>query len=346
MEYTKERRRYQYIDILNIAACLCVVFMHCNGIVHTYSDTRPWKESMAVETLAYWAVPVFFMISGATLLGYREKYTTGTFFKKRIVKTVFPFVVWILINLGFKTAAGLMRFEGGVSGFVNMFNNTTTESVYWFFIPLFMVYLAIPVLSLMKDYKKILVYMAAMAFLIYSVYPAVCTFLKIPQNGSVLFPAAGGYMLFVILGYLLSVTEISKKQQIIFYILGISGALLRYESTVIWSAEEGALVKTFWGYMNFPTVFLAAGVFVAIKSIRWETLFKTETSRRAVSAVAGTGFGVYLMHMIVYRILQNVTEIDPCSYTWRFAVPFVIYFICVGAVSIMKKIPVLKHIVP
>ena len=36
---------------------------------------------MVVETLAYWAVPVFFMITGVTLLGYREKYSTATFFK-------------------------------------------------------------------------------------------------------------------------------------------------------------------------------------------------------------------------------------------------------------------------
>ncbi len=42
-------------------------FMHCNGIVHFYDNSRAWKESMVVETLCYWAVPVFFMITGATL---------------------------------------------------------------------------------------------------------------------------------------------------------------------------------------------------------------------------------------------------------------------------------------
>ena len=187
-----KKKRYIYIDVLNIFACLCVIFMHCNGIAHIYSDTRAWKESMAVETLAYWAVPVFFMISGATLLGYRDKYTTGVFFKKRILKTVIPFFIWILINLALKVATGKMEMEGGVRGIVNMFTNTTTEHVYWFFIPLFMVYLSLPVVSVLKDYKKLLVYMTAMAFLIYSVYPVTCTLLKIPINGYIQFPAAGG----------------------------------------------------------------------------------------------------------------------------------------------------------
>ena len=184
------KKRYQYIDVLNILACLCVIFMHCNGIVHSFSDTRAWKESMLVETLAYWAVPVFFMISGATLLGYREKYATKIFFQKRIGKTVIPFIIWILINLIFKMVTGLMKFEWSFSNVVNMFNNTTTEGVYWFFIPLFMCYLSIPVISLIKNNSRILLYMVGVGFLIYSVYPVVCTILKIPQNGSVIFPAA------------------------------------------------------------------------------------------------------------------------------------------------------------
>ena len=64
---TTDKKRLYYIDVLNMLACLSVIFMHCNGIVHFYDNSRAWKESMVVETLCYWAVPVFFMITGATL---------------------------------------------------------------------------------------------------------------------------------------------------------------------------------------------------------------------------------------------------------------------------------------
>ena len=182
-----KKRHYEYIDILNIAACLGVIFMHCNGIVHLYENTRAWKESMVIETLAYWAVPIFFMISGAMLLGYREKYSTYIFFIKRIQKTVIPFV------------------------------------------------------SLIKDNRKILKYMASVAFLIYSVYPVCCKLLNISINGEVIFPTAGGYLLYVVLGYLLSTSEINKKQRIRIYILGIIGAGIRYGATVIWSVKNASL---------------------------------------------------------------------------------------------------------
>lgn len=84
----KENKRILYFDVLNIMACFCVILMHHNGIVHFFSDTMQWKQALIVEVVAYWAVPVFFMLTGATLLDYSERYDTKTFFKKR----VFPYV--------------------------------------------------------------------------------------------------------------------------------------------------------------------------------------------------------------------------------------------------------------
>ena len=33
MEKTVERKRIVYFDVLNVLACLCVVGMHCNGVL-------------------------------------------------------------------------------------------------------------------------------------------------------------------------------------------------------------------------------------------------------------------------------------------------------------------------
>lgn len=73
-------KRVVYFDVLNILACFCVICLHCNGIVHTYTQTSAWAQSLAVEVICYWAVPIFFMLTGATLMNYRSKYDTKTFF--------------------------------------------------------------------------------------------------------------------------------------------------------------------------------------------------------------------------------------------------------------------------
>ena len=75
--------RIIYLDILNIIACIAVLYLHCNGGVHSFSNTRLWKECLIIEVLCYFAVPIFVMLSGATLLRYRERYSTKIYFYKR-----------------------------------------------------------------------------------------------------------------------------------------------------------------------------------------------------------------------------------------------------------------------
>lgn len=68
----KDKRHIVYIDILNIIATIAVIALHHNGIVHQYSNILAWKTSLIIEVICYWAVPVFFMLTGATLMDYRK----------------------------------------------------------------------------------------------------------------------------------------------------------------------------------------------------------------------------------------------------------------------------------
>lgn len=69
---TNSPKRLYYIDILNILSCFAVVVLHCSGGVFYYQKTRLWFIYMFLQTVAHFAVPVFFMITGANLLDYRK----------------------------------------------------------------------------------------------------------------------------------------------------------------------------------------------------------------------------------------------------------------------------------
>ena len=75
-----------YFDILNVLATLSVVWIHFGNEVHWYDGSSAWKMCVPIQVLAYWAVPVFFMFTGATLMTYREKYDTKTFFRRRLYR--------------------------------------------------------------------------------------------------------------------------------------------------------------------------------------------------------------------------------------------------------------------
>ena len=66
-------------DSLNIAACFSVIALHCNQMVHTWQPGKNWLLALLIEVLFYWAVPVFLMLTGATLMRYRDRYDTKTF---------------------------------------------------------------------------------------------------------------------------------------------------------------------------------------------------------------------------------------------------------------------------
>lgn len=161
--------KIRYISILNILSCFAVVMLHTNSCFWNFSYERYWWTANIIESIMYFAVPIFFMITGVTLLDYREKYSTKEYFMKRIKKTLIPFFVWSFIGLIYiyfpfdKYTDDIFS----VSTIIDMIMNTKIIGIYWFFIPLFSVYLSIPVLSAIpkKNKKSILLYLGGYLFL-------------------------------------------------------------------------------------------------------------------------------------------------------------------------------------
>lgn len=93
---TKDREdsRTLYFDVLNVLGTLFVVWIHFGNEVHWYDGSTVWYWCLFIQVIAYWAVPVFFMLTGATLMDYQKKYSTKTFFIRRFRKTVIPYLFW------------------------------------------------------------------------------------------------------------------------------------------------------------------------------------------------------------------------------------------------------------
>ena len=341
--------RVLYFDLLNIAACICVVAMHCNGIVHTYSDARCWKTSLIVETVAFWAVPVFFMLTGATLVEYRKRYSTKEFFVKRIKKTVIPFVIWSIIFLLLQLYFGnIVSQELSVSKVLQMIFNSEIVPVYWFFPPLFTVYLALPVISIIpeKYRQKIFNYVIVYGLCFICVLPILLPLIGISFNGHFTPAICGGYLIYVLLGYQLSKTELSCTLRVVIYISGIGGWLLRFLTTLIISPKIGELFKVFWNDRGFSTIALAVAVFVWFQYHNWGRLAESERFRKWIKMISSASFGIYLIHWLFVWKLPGYLRISTSSWEWRTIGILVVYMLSFLCVMIMKKIPLVKKVVP
>ena len=345
-----QSQRIMYYDALNVLGAFGVVCMHFNGVVHRYAPTVEWAQSLVVDCVFYWAVPVFFMLSGATLLRYRERYDTREFLRRRLLRTLVPFLVWSLLALALLVNLGIMDPPMGPRTLVNLVMNTEIITVYWFFIPLFAIYLCMPVLSCLTDGKhdRVLWYAVGLSFLTTSLLPTLLSLVGIRFNAGLSFPLLGGNLVYPVLGYLLSTTEFpgGRRGRIALYLSALAMLALRYASTLLLSNPQAGNYEVFWGYANFPSFILATAVFVFAKNADWHRLIRTPGAERALSKLAGCSLGVYLMHPLVLFWLLDWGGLPETAYVWRFALPLAVFFGCVVLTMVCKHVPVLRRIVP
>lgn len=340
-----DENKKTWISVANVFACIGVLVLHCDGIYHTFPQGRLWYTSSFLQTLFYWPVPVFFMITGATLINYRNKYSTAVFLKKRIRRTVVPFLCWSIIWMLECHFVGEWSV-GGIKGVIEGIINTTYNSVYWFFIPLFSIYLSMPLLSAINRELRnsVFLYIVVVTFIFTSVLPVTFSLLGMQYNsGLQVAVSGGGYVLWVLLGYLIAQNDILPRYRYLSYILAIIGSTIQYFGTTALSFADGALNSTLKGYNNFPAVLQGVGVFIAFKYIPWEKILKK--GKYLFLSMSKYTFGVYLIHMFFVSNAPVMLGIDTASILWRIGGAVLIFIICEIICVGISKIPVLKRII-
>ena len=340
-------------DILTICACLMVVFFHMNGIVYTYSDTISWKISVVERCVVYSAIPIFFMLTGAKLMDYRSRYSTREYVKKRLLRVGIPFLFWNAFYVLYGILVTPETSFSSVKEFISMFLNSEFQGRYWFFYPLFAVYMAIPVLSLVlqaKDHRKYLWYTVYATFVLKWVLVPVCSMFGVQYNSYLTMPISGGYMMYAILGYLISTETWSRKKRIVLYALAAVSGVFAVYYTVTVSGAAGETKRYLFSYDYFPSALTGAAIFVFVKHlfdkpVKSSALQPGGTIAKGIRAMSENCMGVWLTHSLGILVLGFLTDMDQSSYIWRFVCPFVVFASCIVGTAIVKKIPLLKRIV-
>lgn len=95
-----------------------------------------------LRVLLSFAVPIFFMISAATLINYRDRYSTMDFWGRGVIKTGMHYIGWTLLCI-------LWLIIGGKHTVLEVFYlrfifsdilNHNSQRLHWFFTPLFAIF--------------------------------------------------------------------------------------------------------------------------------------------------------------------------------------------------------------
>lgn len=334
-----------YISILNVLACIGVVILHTFETGYT-SDAN-FVFEVLIRAIAYCAVPVFFMINGATLIDYRERYDTKTFFKKRLLKVIIPLIIWSIIYFIINFFKGKFSINDLSFKFVfEYFFLVKTNPIFWFFVVIIGIYLAIPVISLIpqESRRKAFLYIIIITFVFNQFLPDLLYHLNLNYNYDLKFPLTySGWISFIFIGYYIDKYEIVKKHRVIIYVLGIIGFLTMVVPTIFISYHKNESCSWFDEYYDAPCVLYSASVFLFFKSKINNNQIVTKIMP-FFNFVAPTTLGIYVLHIAIRDFLRYFYTYS--YFGMNLVLTLSILTICFIVVKIVQKIPGLRHIFP
>lgn len=334
-----------YISILNVLACIGVVILHTFETGYT-SDAN-FVFEVLIRAIAYCAVPVFFMITGATLIDYRERYDTKTFFKKRLLKVIIPLIIWSIIYFIINFFKGKFSINDLSFKFVfEYFFLVKTNPIFWFFVVIIGIYLAIPVISLIpqESRRKAFLYIIIITFVFNQFLPDLLYHLNLNYNYDLKFPLTySGWISFIFIGYYIDKYEIVKKHRVIIYVLGIIGFLTMVVPTIFISYHKNESCSWFDEYYDAPCVLYSASVFLFFKSKINNNQIVTKIMP-FFNFVAPTTLGIYVLHIAIRDFLRYFYTYS--YFGMNLVLTLSILTICFIVVKIVQKIPGLRRIFP
>lgn len=334
-----------YISILNVLACIGVVILHTFETGYT-SDAN-FVFEVLIRAIAYCAVPVFFMITGATLIDYRERYDTKTFFKKRLLKVIISLIIWSIIYFIINFFKGKFSINDLSFKFVfEYFFLVKTNPIFWFFVVIIGIYLAIPVISLIpqESRRKAFLYIIIITFVFNQFLPDLLYHLNLNYNYDLKFPLTySGWISFIFIGYYIDKYEIVKKHRVIIYVLGIIGFLTMVVPTIFISYHKNESCSWFDEYYDAPCVLYSASVFLFFKSKINNNQIVTKIMP-FFNFVAPTTLGIYVLHIAIRDFLRYFYTYS--YFGMNLVLTLSILTICFIVVKIVQKIPGLRRIFP
>lgn len=341
------KREDEVLTFLQVVCAYAVVTLHTNGVFWNFSATEPyWLTANIIESVFYFCVPIFFMITGITLIDYQDRYSTKEYFKKRISKTVIPYIAWSFVGILMMYARG--RGESVTVQYV--INGLLTGSVigiYWFFPVLFCIYLSLPVFAAVDKAKRkwVFEYLFAAGLFINFLVPFIKSIYGIEIGWPYSVAAVSGYMIWIVAGVLLYRYPPARNVKCLIVCLGVAGFFLHMAGTYMVSMEAGSVVCTYKGFCNLPGILYALGAFIVLVKVG-RYVMKVERLRNVINFLGKYTFALYLMHWYVMRVLAIILDADTKSLVWRLGAPIVIEGIVIVITYILRHIPLVKRIVP
>ena len=317
-----------WLDVVRFIAMFTVVCCHCTDPFNFYPGTAPNIGEIKLWGAIYGSVlrpcvPLFVMITGALLLPVRGD--TSTFYKKRIPRVFYPFLIWsVLYNL-FPWITGLLGLNPQIildffpyageevmqqSFSVSLkyilmipFNFSILAVHMWYIYLLIGLYLYLPVFSAWvekaSERAKLMFLLAwGVTLLLPYYYQFVSNYLwgTCSWNSFGMLYAFAGFNGYLLLGHYLKNLEWSLKKTLAIGIpmcaVGYAVTFLGFRHITALPEYTDEMLELFFTYCSLNVVMMTIPVFMLAKKVK----VNSERMKKALANLTVCGFGIYMIH--------------------------------------------------
>lgn len=317
-----------WLDVVRFIAMFTVVCCHCTDPFNFYPGTAPNIGEIKLWGAIYGSVlrpcvPLFVMITGALLLPVRGD--ASTFYKKRIPRVFYPFLIWsVLYNL-FPWITGLLGLNPQIildffpyageevmqqSFSVSLeyilmipFNFSILAVHMWYIYLLIGLYLYLPVFSdwveKASERAKLMFLLAwGVTLLLPYYYQFVSNYLwgTCSWNSFGMLYAFAGFNGYLLLGHYLKNLEWSLKKTLAIgipmFAVGYAVTFLGFRHITALPEYTDEMLELFFTYCSLNVVMMTIPVFMLAKKVK----VNSERMKKALANLTVCGFGIYMIH--------------------------------------------------
>lgn len=300
------------ISFSKIISSYGVIALHVNDFWSFQSkDYKHFKKINFLETLFYYSVPVFALCIGATLLNFNERYSLYDYNKKRFLKVFVPLLGWNVIFYFYKSFF-LRSINLGKLNFSNIWNYFFLSKIVNIYdsLHLFLLtYMLVPLLAYIDKEKK----------------------MKI-------------YIIYIFAGYILHNYNFLLFQKFVIYLLGAISFFIHLFGTEISFYRNRANIRLHKGYLNLPSILYSCAIFLLIKENSF--LLIKYMNKNFINKIGSLTLGPFFLHRPFLETIRLFPKLYNNLIFSSLLFSLIIFCVCLLLTYILKKIPILKYLVP
>lgn len=317
------------IDLLRCIACFMVVCSHCD-----VADKS--NASLLCGILTMPCVPLFFVISGYLLLPL--KLNTISFYKRRLLKILFPTLFWTFVYLFCDVMTGAIMWSDLLHAICLIPFIPQGHIIMWFMYALIGLYLISPILSSwLTSAKKVEVELLLGLWLFTNFLPVFSDGKLTGESHASAYYYISGFVGYYVLGYYFKkFQKISCLLSLLFIMIPASVMFLSSLYRFPLFAYDGP------DFLSVSAILMCVGWFNLCLHMNFDL---SKIQKKWLATLSALSFGVYYVHILMARFLVHGLRLPIDGYPDSALLMVLTCWLSFVLIYLISRIPLSQYII-